>query len=189
MCIRDRKKGFGRRHKKRVLNALPEIGQVNMSMVGADWHPLCMMRPGQINVAVQASIDNFIKLFEIVNRRLHVHETLEDAGIHTPTRKLRRTKSNPHHPKGPPEAREYYIPSKEWVKMTHTDGVTPPKGSRTRGKGAANRRFVKNLPASPSSAHPKLLKTRASAGANKRNTRTVCSDDEESSQDIFGGAE
>ena len=161
------KQGFGRSHKTRVLNALPEIGRVNMSMDGTEWHPECMIRPGQINVAVHASIDNFIKLFEIVNRRLQAHKTLEDAGVHTPTRKLRRTRSNPHHPKGPPEAREVYIKSKGWVTVTHKDGVTPPKGSRTRGKGAANRRFVKNRPTSLSSAHPKLSKTRASAGGKK----------------------
>jgi len=179
------KQGFGRSHKTRVLNALPEIGRVNMSMDGTEWHPECMIRPGQINVAVHASIDNFIKLFEIVNRRLQAHKTLEDAGVHTPTRKLRRTRSNPHHPKGPPEAREVYIKSKGWVVVTHKDGVTPPKGSRTRGNGAANRRFVKNRPKSLSKRT--YGKTRWSLGFGRY--EGAGKDEEESSQDIFGGGE
>ena len=168
-------------------------------MGGTDWHPVCLIRPGQKNVAMQVSTDNFMKFFEIVSRCLDAQAASEQAGVHTPTRKLRRTRSNPLQPKGPPEAREYYIKGKEWVLQTSKESVTPPSGSRTRGKGATNRRFVTKSPVTPKGVSSGLrpdAKKRASAGGNKRNTRTLSSaaakardssDGEESSQDIFGG--
>ena len=147
-----------------------------------------------------------MKLFDIVNRCLNAHAAAAKEGVHTPTRKLRRTRSNPQKPRGPPEAREYYVNGKEWVTCTYNkDAVTPPNGSRKRFKGSTNRRFIKNSPAKPTgvSSGPRPdAKKKASTGNSKRNRHgkgtqikkhvavAPESDDEDSKSDtseMFGG--
>jgi len=168
-------------HKKRVLNALPTTGEVDMSMGETSWHPVCLIRPGQQNVAVQVTTDNFMKLFDIVNRCVHAHAAAAKEGVQTPTRKLRRTRSNPLKPKGPPEERKYYTPSKGWIVCSYPeDAVTPPNRRRESPQNggvphtnrSANRRFLKNSrvkPAGISSGPRPVAKKKASAGDTKRN--------------------
>ena len=178
---------------------MPATGTVDVSMGGTDWHSVCLIRPGQQNVAVQITADSFMKIFDIVNRCLDAQAASEKTGVHTPTRKLRRTRSNPQKPRGPPKSREYYVNGKGRVFCEYKDVVTPPDGSRKRIKGSTNRRFVKHSPTKPnggSSGPRPVAKKRASAGDSKRNRRTLSSaaapqrdddDDKSSSHDLFGG--
>ena len=145
-----------------------------MSMGETSWHPVCLIRPGDgKHVAVQVTTDNFMKLFDIVNRCLNAHAAAAKEGVHTPTRKLRRTRSNPQKPKGPPDGREYYVNGKEWVTCTYNTDVVPPRNRSNKSvKGSANRRFIKNSPVKPTgvSSGPRPDATeRASAGDSKRN--------------------
>ena len=89
-------KGFGRdTHKKRVLNAVPAVGVVNMSRGATEWHPLCVIRTGTKNVAMQSTTDNFTKLFELVRKCLDEQAALKESGVQTPVRTLRRRKKQP----------------------------------------------------------------------------------------------
>ena len=149
--IPKEKDGFGRgSHKKRVLNALPAVGVVNMSRGATEWHPLCVIRTGTKNVAMQSTTDNFTKLFEIVRKCLGEQVALKEAGVQTPVRKLRRRKSNPHHPRGPPDEREYFCQSKGiWITKTRKEEDTTPGGSGKCQKAGANRRFRKSPTGNP----------------------------------------
>jgi hypothetical protein len=143
-----KREGFGREsHKKRVLNALPPVGAVNMSHGATEWHPVCVIRTGTKNVAMQSTTDNFTKLFEIVRKCL---AGLKETGAQTPVRKLRRRKSNPHAPKGPPDEREYFCQSKGiWITKTRKEEDTTPGGSGKCQKAGANRRFRKSPTGNP----------------------------------------
>ena len=135
--------GLGRdSHKKRVLNALPPVGVVNMSRGATEWHPLCVIRTGTKNVAMQSTTDNFTKLFEIVRQCLCEQAALKEAGVQTPVRTLRRTKSNPLHPRGPSDEREYYCKSKGiWIIKTRKAVTTRLSGSGSCHTAGRNRRF------------------------------------------------
>ena len=143
-----KREGFGREsHKKRVLNALPPVGAVNMSHGATEWHPVCVIRTGTKNVAMQSTTDNFTKLFEIVRKCL---AGLKETGAHTPVRKLRRTKSNPLAPKGPPGERLYFCKSKNiWITKTTIAEDTTPRGRGKGKKAGSNRRFRKSPTANP----------------------------------------
>ena len=126
------------------------VGVVNMSRGATEWHPLCVLRAGTNNVAMQSTTDNFTKLFEIVRQCLGELAALKESGVQTPVRTLRRRKSNPHHPKGPPEEREYYCRSKGiWITKTRKEVTTPPSGSGNRHKADRNRIFRKSPTQNP----------------------------------------
>ena len=123
---------------------------VNMSRGATEWHPLCVIRTGTKNVAMQSTTDNFTKLFEIVRKCLGEQAALKESGVQTPVRKLRRRKSNPHHPRGPPDEREYYCKSKGiWIMKTRKEDDAAPSGSGNRQKAGANRRFRKSPNGNP----------------------------------------
>jgi len=150
--------GLGRdSHKKRVLHALPQVGVVNMSRGATEWHPLCVIRTGTKNVAMQSTTDNFTKLFEIVRQCLCEQAALKESGVQTLVRTLRRTKSNPHHPRGPPGEREYYCKSKGiWIVKTRKEVTTPNSGSGTGHKAGRNRRFRKSPNGNPVTIRSRL---------------------------------
>ena len=133
-----------RDHRRRGLSTLPNHGAVDMSRLGIQWHPVCLIQTGTKNVAVEATAENFAKLFEIVSKRLVVSTALIAAGVHTPGRKLRRRPSHMHAPRGPPEARELYIKTKGWCKKGMKDPPTPGSaGSGSSHTRSKNRRFLK----------------------------------------------
>ena len=100
--------------------------------------------------AMQSTTDNFTKLFEIVRKCLGEQAALKESGVQTPVRKLRRRKSNPHHPRGPPDEREYYCRSKGiWIVKTRKEEDAAPSGSGNRQKAGANRRFRKSPNGNP----------------------------------------
>ena len=137
---------------------MPAVGVVNMSRGATEWHPLCVIRTGTKNVAMQSTTDNFTKLFEIVRQCLGEQAALKESGVQTPVRTLGRRKSNPHHPKGPPEEREYYCKSKGiWITKTRKEVTTPPSGSGNGHKAGANRLFRKSPTGNP-------MTSKASAG-------------------------
>jgi hypothetical protein len=151
--VLHKKAGLGRdSHKKRVLNALPAVGVVNMSRGATEWRPLCVIRTGTKNVAMQSTTDNFTKLFEMVRQCLCEQAALKESEVQTLVRTLRRRKSNPHHPKGPPNERQYYSKSKGiWITKTLKEETTPPSGSGTHYGAGRNRRFLKSQTANPTS--------------------------------------
>ena len=129
---------------------MPGVGVVNMSRGATEWHPVCVIRTGTKNVAMQTTTDNFTKLFEIVHQCLGEIAVLKASGAQPEVRKLRRRKSNPHHPKGPPEEREYYCRSKGiWITKTRKEVATPPSGSGNRHKADRNRIFRKSPTQNP----------------------------------------
>ena len=143
-------RGLGRVHKKRVLYALPAVGVVNMSRGATEWRPLCVIRTGTKNVAMQSTTDNFTKLFEIVRQCLGEQAALKESGVQTPVRTLRRRKSNPHNPKGPAEERQYYCKSKGiWLTKTRKEVTTPPSGIGNCQKAGRNRVFRKSPTGNP----------------------------------------
>ena len=175
--------GLGREsHKKRVLNALPPTGVVNMSRGGADWHPVCLIRTGTNNVSMQYTTDNFTKLFEIVRQCLREHAALKEEDVTTPVRTLRRRKSNPLHPKGPPDSRQYYSTSKGiWITKTRKEVTTPPSVPPVPGhiKAHRNRRFLKSPMGNPPSARsgPRPgAKNRVSTRGSGREERVLSHD-------------
>ena len=197
--------GLGRdSHKKRVLNALPTTGVVDMSRGGLDWHPLCMIRTGTNNVSMQYTAENFTKLFEIVHQCLREHAALKEEDVTTPVRMLRRRKSNPQHPKGPPESRQYFSTSKGiWMTKTRKEVTTPPSVPPVPGriKAHRNRRFLKSPTGNPPSARSGLrpgAKNRVSTPGSGREERVLShdtapqpgdddgDDGNSSSHDIFG---
>ena len=188
--------GFGREsHKKRLLNALPEIGVVDMSRGATEWHPVCVIRTGTKNVAMQSTTDNFTKLFEIVRRCLGEQAALKESGVPFPVRTLRRRKSNPYHPRGPPEERQYYCKSKGiWITKTRKEVTTPPSGSGTRHKAHMNRLFRKSPTGNPvtstSGLRPGKPKPRRRQRVLARDHAPQSGDDDEdddgsSSHDLF----
>ena len=129
-----------RKHTKRSLAALPTQGPVDMSAGGIQWHPVCLLRPGTKNVAMEATTEHFAKLFEIVNQHMGANAALLNAGVHTPGRKIRRRPSHAHAPRGPPEARELYIKTKGWCRKEMKDAPTPGSaGSGSSHKCSKNR--------------------------------------------------
>ena len=148
-------------HKKRVLNALPAVGVVNMSRGATEWRPLCVIRTGTKNVAMQSTTDNFTKLFEIVRQCLGEQAAMKESGVQTPVRTLRRRKSNPLHtkgPKGPADERQYFSKAKGiWITQTRKEVATPPSGSVNCQKAGRNRLFRKSPTGNP-------MTSKASAG-------------------------
>ena len=195
---KKKEKGFGRdTHKKRLLNALPAVGVVNMSRGATEWHPLCVIRTGTKNVMMQSTTDNFTKLFELVRKCLDEQAALKESGVQTPVRTLRRRKSNPHHPRGPPGAREYYCKSKGiWVTKTRKEVTTTPSGSGNRHKAGANRIFRKSPTGNPMTSRVGLRpgsgsRIRRSQPKRSRDQRVLGDDDGKdddgsSSHDLFG---
>ena len=115
-----------------------------MSRLDIQWHPLCLIQTGTKNVAMEATAENFAKLFEIVSRHLDTNAALLTAGVHTPGRKLRRRPSHMHAPRGPPDERELYIKTKGWCKKGMKDPPTPGSaGSGSSHTRSKNRRFLK----------------------------------------------
>ena len=111
---------------------------------------MCVIRTGTKNVAMQSTTDNFTKLFEIVRQCLGEQAALKESGVQTPVRTLRRTKSNPYHPRGPPEERQHYCKSKGiWIIKTRKEATTPPSGSGNGHKAGRNRRFRKSRTGNP----------------------------------------
>ena len=68
-----------RPRSKRYLFALPAIGPVDLPQDGIQWHPMCLVRPGTKNVAMEATTENFAKLFEIVSKQLDASTALLNA--------------------------------------------------------------------------------------------------------------
>ena len=178
--VQDQDPGLDRRdHKKRGLATLPNSGVVDMSRDDIQWHPLCLIQTGTKNVAMEATAENFTKLFEIVSRHMDEHAARQLAGVHTPTRKLRRRESNPQYPRGPPDARQLYIRSKRWVQKVMKDVPTPPSGSGSSYKCNTNRRFLNNtsvnLTGGSSGSRPNVY-NRVSAEGSKRSRRVLSHD-------------
>ena len=195
--------GLGRgNHKKRVLNALPPTGVVDMSRGGTDWQPVCLIRTGTKNVSMQYTTENFTKLFEIVSKCLSENVLNSQSGAVTPVRKLRRTPSTGKAPRGAPGERQYYSASKAiWLTKTRREVTTPPSGSgKSISKAHRNRRFVKSHTAmsmSRGSGPRPNAKKRASTQGSKRSkpvlepdTASQSGDDDadgtSSSHDLFG---
>ena len=166
--------GLGRdNHKKRVLNALPPTGVVDMSRGGTDWQPVCLIRTGTKNVSMQYTTENFTKLFEIVSKCLSENVLNSQSGAVTPVRKLRRTPSTGKAPRGLPGERQYWSASKGiWLEKTRREVTTPPSGSgKSISKAHRNRRFVKSntaMSVSRGSGPRPNAKKRASTQGSKR---------------------
>ena len=159
---------------------MPPVGVVNMSRGGTDWHPLCLIRTGTKNVSMQYTTDNFTKLFEIVRQCLCENVVNSQSGVVTPVHKLRRRESNPLHPKGPSDSRQYYSTSKGiWITKTRKEVTTPPSGSGNGCKAHRNRRFLKSQTGNPTSGSPGPrpgAKNRVSTRGSERNQRVLSPD-------------
>jgi hypothetical protein len=171
-------------HKKRVLNALPPTGVVDMSRGGTDWHPVCLIRTGTKNVSMQYTAENFTKLFEIVSKCL----SNPQSGAVTPQRKLRRTPSTGKTPRGLPGERQYWSASKGiWLEKTRREVTTPPSGSgKSISKAHRNRVFKKAqsvMSASRGSGPRPKAKKRASTQGSKRSKLVLAPDAASQSDD------
>ena len=147
----------------------------SLSTGGTVWNPLCVIRTGPKNVAVQATTENFMTLFEIIRQSLHEQDCLGESEKRTPPRTLRRRKSNPHHPKGPPGERQYFVKSKNiWMTRTRGGETAPPGRNHLK-----NRRFLKKQTGNPTSGTTRPrpgAKKKVLTGGNKR-SRIVISHD------------
>ena len=153
-----------------------------MSTGGTDWHPRCLLAPGTKNVAMEATIENFTKLFEVVHVQVVESAAKQLAAVQTPTRTPRRRASDPKAPTGSPDSRRYFIAKKGWVKRVKPDMPTPGSGSGSSQVRNKNRRFLKDTGldrrGSISPTGPRLSR-RVSAASNKRRKSTqVLSHDE-----------
>ena len=134
-----------RRHKGRNTSILLTFGIVDMTLGGRPWHPLCLFNPKAANVYIEATAENFTKLFEVVYYQM-VDNLSRPSTACTPSRKLRRRGSDPLAPKGTTAERKYYVEGKGWVncvKPVKPDMPTPGSGSGTSPTGKRRRRFLK----------------------------------------------
>ena len=120
---------YGKRsHKRRALPMLPPYGIVDMTMGGKPWSPLCLLVPKAANVSMEATTENFMKLFEVVHDR-----RIENLGKHTvtrtPTRTIRRRKSEPFAPKRLPDGTMFHVATKRWLRCVMSETPTPGSGS------------------------------------------------------------
>ena len=162
-----------RSHKKRALVALPTHGVVDMSTGGTEWHPRCLLAPGTKNVAMEATTENFTKLFEVVSLQLVETATQQLAALQTHTRMIRRRPSDEKAPRGSPANRKYYIASKGWVRKVTPDKPTPCSGSGSSCVCTKHRRFLKDIPRTG----PKISRRASAATKKRRNSRHVLSHD------------
>ena len=115
-----------RSHKKRPMSdMLPESYTVDMTMYGKPWFPRCVITTRWTNVSIEATTENFKTLFEIVNKQL-----VEVGKVTcTPTRTVRRRKSDPKAPKGSPGRRIYFVKGKGFIECTKTESPTRGTGN------------------------------------------------------------
>ena len=136
---------------------------------------MCLLAPGTKNVAMEATTENFTKLFEVVSSQVVESAIKQLAAVQTPTRKLRRRGSDPKAPWGSPGNRKYYIEGKGWVHKVMKDMPTPGSGSGSSQKCSKNRRFLKDTPGllrgGISRTGPNFSR-RVSAATNKRRKST-----------------
>ena len=179
--------GLGRdNHKKRVLNALPPTGVVDMSRGGTDWQPVCLIRTGTKNVSMQYTTENFTKLFEIVSKCLSENVVNSQSGAVTPVRKLRRTPSTGKTPRGLPGERQYWSATKGiWLERTRREVTTPPSGSgKSISKAHKNRVFKKAAAQSSRGSGPRpKAKKRASTQGSTRSKLVLAPDAASQSDD------
>ena len=102
------KAGKRNHHKKPMSKLLPPCESIDMTMCGKPWFPLCRITDASNNVSVEATVENFKALFEIVNEQL----VCEATGTRTPARSVRRRKSDPQAPKCSPGSKIYYVAGK-----------------------------------------------------------------------------
>ena len=102
------------------------------------WAPTCTFAPPPNNAAIEATADNFKALFRIVQSDL----AAADPSRKTPTRSLRRRKSDPFYRKGTPDNRQYYNTGRgQWqscLKHKEESPVGKTKTTRKRQKVAAS---------------------------------------------------
>ena len=183
-----------RSHKSRALLTLPKHGLVDMSTAETDWHPRCLLVTGKGNVSMEATVENFKKLFGVVHAQVRELAAQQPAEKRTPARTPRRAASDPHDPKGSPESRMYYIAEKGWVKMLKQDMLTPGSGSGSSKAHNNKRRCLRGpglgrtLKGSRPHAAWATHRDRA-PWANKRLTSTrVLSHDDDAPLDTNGGS-
>jgi len=179
-----------RNHRKNPMSKLlPKYKHIDMTMCGKEWFPLCRMTDHRANVSIEATVDNFKVLFELVNEQL----ACEAPVARTPARKLRRRKSDSQAPTDSPGSRIYFFKGKGFFQRNSQAEVST-FGSGSSQRYVDKRRYLKVDPplsgerATAAKAKGKSHKQRG--GKCKTISRVLSHDDNDSSnEDPFANDE
>ena len=101
----------GKRAHKREKNTLllPEYDAVDMGLGMRQWAPTVLIRPGDANVSMEVTTENFQALFDIVQTQLA--EPFTEGGVAGMPKRQVRPKSDPRAPIHSPRGTRYWIDS------------------------------------------------------------------------------
>ena len=99
----------GKRAHKREKNTLllPEYDAVDMGLGMRQWAPTVLIRPGDANVSMEVTAENFQALFDIVQTQLA--EPFTEGGVAGKHKLQRRKKTDPLAPKYSPNGTWWHI--------------------------------------------------------------------------------
>ena len=174
-----------RSHKRPSCKGLlPKYGTVEMNEGTPPWSPTCLLTTEGGNVAMEVTTENFKALFDIVQGQIDKPGE-GSAAPHTPTRTLRRRRSNPLYKQESPNGTKYNVTGKGWLRCVKEEVATPGCSS---GSTVKKRRKFTKVAGSPCGKLARASKAAAEAReeAPPMSAGRILEADETSSCDPFG---